>query len=415
LVGVAQDLVAVVMMASGCGAPRTAWAVAVEAGGRIRWRTPLATRGNTITVNLPAIADGPTAYFAQDDTVYAIATDTGRPSWQWTRGSSVSGMWLWQGTLVVLVDQTGPHPLLAGLNTADGAVRWSAPMPGVLGVPTPTVDGGLALLHTDQTLEVVDLADGHRRWSTGGVTAPSVGAVDGLVVAGQAGTLSGFDDRTGRRAWRAAGLPAVPIVRVAAGVVLVTSAMQGGSNSTALTAVNPATGRTLWRLDQGGPLTVLTAAAQGILVASYTPRRALFLLDPVTGKPRWQVDTAIYIGTTPALLAQDVISIEGGVHGYPNVQLVDRTTRSGTVRWQVDLGTRPAGAQKVITVGPHAIVQTVGNQVGTQAPLLAYDLTTGTAAWQTAMPTFVQVPPTVDGTLLLVQPADPPTAHAVTG
>jgi outer membrane protein assembly factor BamB len=382
----------------------------VDDSGHVRWQTPLQTPSSPPSTQAGPVTDGTLAYFTQDGTVFAIQVATGRLVWQWHGGSGVSGMWPAAGLLTVLADQTGPHPVLAGLDTATGQVRWSEPMPGVLGTPLPTTGNGLVLANTGHSLQTVNLSDGRQRWSVPSATDPAgFGAVSGLVLGTTGGTLTAYDEHTGRKRWRLAGLPAQASMRVDSGLALVGAAGYGAGIPTALTAVDPATGKVRWRFDQGSMATVLAAGPQGIAVATSSPQGALYLLDPVSGQARWHANTAVLPDVTPALLPQDVISVEAGV----NVRLVDRAAGNGSVRWQVNLGTRPAGKQPVLTIGSHAVVQTEGP--ASTAPLLAYDLRSGAATWTAPMPTTVPLPPTMSGTTLLVQPSGLATACAATG
>jgi outer membrane protein assembly factor BamB len=148
-------------------------------------------------------------------------------------------------------------------------------------------------------------------------------------------------------------------------------------------------------------------------VATYVPARRLYLLDPRTGRPRWRANTAIAPDTVPLVTAHTVVAVEGGVVGYLAVRLVSRDAATGKQQWAHALAT-PAGPQPVLALAGQAIVQTAPAHAHRPAPLLAYHLATGAPAWQASMPTSAQAPiPAAGG--LLIQPADPGYACALTG
>ena len=358
---------------NGCGPqpPRYAWAVDVTTAGRVVWKTPLPTRnGGFSTVAQPLVA-GPVAVLAQDGIVHGLDLGDGHPLWSWTGGQDVFGMWRWGGLVAVLTDQVSTHSRLTGLDAATGQVRWSLRLPGrgLLGDQAATADGGLAMVTTAGVLQVVNLADGSVRWRRTAGASPALTAAGQLVIFSVNGRLTGYDDQTGQPRWTTGGLPGQPTIQVADGLVLVTSNAQGPGITTALTAVLPATGRIAWRFDTGEPLTVLSAGPAGLTVAAYVFNRWLYLLDPRTGRPRWQAT----------------------------------------------LAASPAGQQQVLQAGPLAVLQTDPSFPGSPAPLLAYQLSSGRAAWQVDMPTFVVTSPVLAPGHVLVQPADLMSSCALAG
>ena len=196
-----------------------------------------------------------------------------------------------------------------------------------------------------------------------------------------------------------------------AGLVLVTSNAQGPGITTALTAVVPATGRVAWRFDPGEPLTVLSAGPAGLAVAAYVFNRRLYLLDPATGRLRWQADTFVAQGIDPLVTSTDVVAAEG----QPAVRLVDRAAADGRVRWQEALPAPPSSPQQVIQAGPLAVLPGTPTWPASVAPLLAYQLSSGRPAWRVDMPAFVQAQPVLTPGRMLVQAADLVTACASAG
>lgn len=401
---------------AGCGSPpsRRAWAVRVTAGGRISWQTPLATHVAAVSSNGPPVLAAGVAVFAQDGQVQGLSLATGRPLWTWRGGQVVDGMWRWGGLVAVLTDQVSDHARITGLDAATGAVRWVLRLPGrgLLGGQAAT-GGALAMVRADGMLQVVSLADGKVLWGRRAGIWPGVAAAAGVVMFGEKERLTGYAARTGRVLWTRTGLPGQTQVQAMAGLALVTSNGSGSGTSAALVAVRPATGNVAWRFNPGSAVTPLAAGPAGLAAATYVPARRLYLLDPRTGRPRWQADTAVALGTSPLITARSIVSVEGGVVGYPVVRLVSRGTATGRMLWANKLATSPAGTQPVLGLAGQAAVQTAGAKTSGKAPLLAYDLGTGRLAWRALMPTFVQAPPVPIPGGLLLQSADPPYACAV--
>lgn len=402
----------------GCGSlpPRHAWAAEVTSAGQVAWRTPVPVRGTAgFGPAIPPLVAGTVGVFAQDGKVHGISLADGREAWSWGDGEPVYGMWRWQSLVVVLTQQVGANARLTGLDAANGGVGWTRRLPGgLLGGQFTTADGGLAILGTNGVLQVVDLGDGRVRWSRFAGRWPGLAAADGVVMFAMGERLTGYDDRTGTIRWKLSGLPGQTQVQAMAGLALVTSNGSGPFTRTALVAVDPANGRIAWQFDPGPAVTPLSAGPAGLAAATYVPARRFYLLDPRTGRPRWGVTTAA-VNTVPLVTRTRVISVEGGMAGFPTVRLVSRSAASGAVLWARRLSTTPAGVQPVLLRAGDAVVQTAPRRAGQPAPLLAYDLATGKPAWTADMPTFVQVPPVPVHGGLLVQPADPPEGCASTG
>jgi len=423
----AVALVAAMLLVAGCGGgssgsgqpdsasstlscqsppPRHAWAEAVSTGGQELWRTSLATDGGSAlqagqVALVPVLANG-VAVVSQDAQVHGLRPADGRPLWSWGDGQPVYGMWRWQDLVVVLTDQVGAHSELTGLDAATGQVRWTARLgASVLGNAVATADGGLAMVTVAGSLRVVSLADGRSRWSTKSGASPALAAAaHGVVVFAGAGRATGYDDRTGRVRWRVTGLPKQAQVRVADGLAIVTSAEQGGTAPTAMTAIAPGSGHVAWRFNRGAALTLLGAGPGGLAISYSDPAEHLYLVNPATGRPRWQVATVAQVqGGSPLITATDVVSVEGRT----SYQVVDRDASTGQVRWRA-----PASSVVVPLVadGPLVVVLDDPVPAGQSAQVRAYRLAGGGLVWQATLATFVQVPLAVLPDGFLVQPAD---------
>jgi outer membrane protein assembly factor BamB len=398
--------------AGSCGTPppRYAWADDVTTGGQLRWQTALPTHsydGGIAMTPAPAILAGPVAVFNQDGVVYGLRLADGHKLWSWPGGQAVYGMWRWDGLVVVLTDQASNHARLTGLDAATGQVRWTLKVPGrgLYANQAATADGGLAMINASSgVLQVVSLADGHLRWQRKTGATPMLTAAAGNVIFAGNGRLTGYDDLTGQPRWTTAeGMPAEPTDQLTGGLVLVTSDVQGGGAPTAVTAVFPATGRIAWRFDPGEPPTVLSAGPAGLAVATYVFNRRLYLLDPRTGRPRWQADTAVALNTIPLITESAVISAEG----IQGTALVARAAADGRVLWRDGLAQSPDSNQQVTQAGSLAILETNPVRPDEPALLTAYHLTSGALAWRVELPTFVPVSPIPVTGGFLVQPSDP--------
>jgi outer membrane protein assembly factor BamB len=391
-----------------CGPPppQRATAVDVTAAGKIGWTARLTPDNqNTDNDNVEPVVAGADAYFAQAGSVRAIDRANGRSSWSWNGGQTVYGMWVWHGLVAVLTDQVSDHARLSGLDEGTGAVRWQLSIrgSGVLGTPQVTTDGGLAWMRTNGDLQVVDLADGRIRWSLSEGRQAIPITSNGIVLTGRNGVLTAWNDETGRRQWTLPGFPLQQSDEVVDHLVLVTSSVVQPSLTTALTAVDPRTGRIVWHFDPGTALAVLSAGPAGVAVATYVPDRRLYLLDPQNGIVQWQANTAVTLDTIPMVLSHDVISIEGGVEGYPGINLVDRGASNGQAKWSVRLQGSPTGKQPVLRSGSLVVVEASG--ANGSASLFAFDMATGALTWRSSMPEFVQIAPVVAERGFLVQAA----------
>ena len=395
----------------GCGPfpPRHAWTEAIGSDGALRWQTPLTVGGESGDETQPPLVVDGLSISAQDGALTALDLGDGHQVWRWTGGGSAYGMWPSGDTVIALTDQVSTHAHLTALDPATGHVVWQDHIAGMglLGDQFLTGDGGLAWMRADGTLQVIDLADGHVRWSHSTGRTPALAAAGGNVLLGKAGTLTAYDAGTGNVRWSTHGHPQEPALTTAAGLVLVSSATMGGDSPTALTAIDPGTGHVRWQYDAGTDLTIVGGTSDGLLVARYVPDRRLTLLDVSDGKPRWTVDTALSLDTQAVFTGDSVVTVEGGVAGYPRVRVVSRSLRSGDVRWQLDATGAVVGRAPLTQLGSLVVVQEMARHPDQPGAATAYDIATGHHVWSASVPTIVQAPATAAGSVLIVQAADP--------
>ena len=420
VLAVAACIAIVIPVATTAGC--TAWAQEVSLTGQVRWQVLLG-RGpeEELGPDAEPLAVGGVAVFAQAGVVHGLRLAGGQALWTYTDGLSVYGMWRWQGLVVVLSGRSGAGPAiegdtwdgrLSGLDAATGVVRWTLPMSGI-GPQTyavATADGGVAVAGMLGQLLMVDMADGTVRWSRAITDPAGLAAAAGLVLYGSSDRLTAYDDRTGVPRWTAASTDMdLPQMQLAAGLLLVSSAFGG----TPVTAYIPATGRVAWTFQtpgaQAGATASWAAVAAGtagvaVAVTNLPGPGGLYLLDPATGRVRWQATTLV--GPSPLLTAAGVIDIEGtAANGLETI--VDRDAADGRIRWQDKLQQQSSTAwqgMELVQAGQLALVK--GNPTpGQPVTLSALRLDDGSLAWQATLPENVaDSPDFVPGQGVLVQP-----------
>jgi outer membrane protein assembly factor BamB len=402
------------------------------------WDHRLRTDPTQSGVAVQPLVLGDTVVFAEEDAVYALRLSDGRLLWRrsftvpraalWS--TMVYGLWGGRGTVAALVGQASPGARLVSLDAATGAVRWTLPLSrqGVTGTVTPIGDGGLAMVLGGGSLAVADLGTGGLRWSRPGQFLPGPVAVGGVLVAAVSGagstgssfgSVSGYDTATGRLLWTRRGIPAQPQLQVVAGRLIVYTNTQNISPRPAVwpvTALSPATGRTLWRAATAGPVGAVSASTGGVAVSSTDPDE-LYLIDPVTGRVRWHRASEVNSTATPLVTGTGVVYVSdsGGGAAPGGTRLAELRASDGSVRWAARLADSVFLTEPVLPFGPYLVVSLGSGQRDDPARLVAYQAATGAVAWTARVPTLVQVPPAVVGRQLLVQPTDPAVACPAEG
>ncbi len=268
----------------------------------------------------------------------------------------------------------GQHAQVGAAATPAPASAHGTPAGGSCGSPPPRYAWAVDVTTAGQMLWKTPLATRNTFFSSS-VQPVAVGPV---AVFAQDGMVRGLDLADGHPLWSWAGGQSVyGMWRWGALIAVLTDQV---SNHSRLTGLDAATGAVRWSLR--------------------LPARGL--LDPRTGRLRWQADTFVALGTVPLVTETDVLVAEG----QPTVRLVDRAAADGRVRWQDTLAEPPLGEQQVLQAGPLAVLQGDPSRSEAPAPLLAYQLTSGRLAWRVDLPTFVQSPPVLGPGQMLVQPAD---------
>jgi outer membrane protein assembly factor BamB len=403
---------------------RHAWAYEVTVAGKVIWRAHLPTNATDAGVAVQPLAVGGEAVFAEFNAVYALRRPDGRQLWQhsfpYPKSEDYAGwvydLWYWHGTVIALSGQVSSTARLTAIDAATGAVRWTLKLPsaGLLGTQAMTSNGVLGMLRPNGVLAAADLSTGKVLWSHKNGTSPGPVAVGDVIVAGSNGRAIGYDAKTGAVLWTARGLPATTMLTEADGLVLVQSDVFGGTGDpTAVTALEPRTGRVAWRFDIGIQPEILGAGPAGIVMAIYNPDR-LYLVNQATGRARWSAATfaaALSGGDGVQIVtAGSVVQVEG--RGVPH--LVKRSAATGKVLWSTALTGSLAGLHLALA-GPNVLV-TLGPPTGTAGSRLwAFRLASGTVAGSTALAALATPPMAAAGTETLVQVDDPVCAVALSG
>jgi outer membrane protein assembly factor BamB len=408
---------------------RRAWATAITSTGHVAWQVSLPTAAQQQGIVLQPLVIGGVAVFAEENAVYGIRVSDGRQLWRRvfskdiaSESGAVYGLWQADDRLVVLTGQVSANARLTALTPSTGAVRWTLrlPAPGLLGSQAQASGGTLAVLRPDGVLESVDLATGTVLWTRH--VGPSAGpaAVGPVIAAGGHALAVGYAGQGGGRAlWTARGLPPATNLTAAGGLFLAWSNAQGGGAPTAVTALNPRTGRLAWRFDPGPAVTILGAGPAGIALATYTAHPRLYLVNPATGRVRWSAATfaAAEYGLPGQLVVTGsrVILAEGSAGG---TRLAVRNAADGRVLWSTPLGADAEGGANLALLplaAGQAVAATVWQGSGLSTRLTVNRLATGAPLGSRTLPDLVMAPLTVAGTSVLAQSDSPACAIAATG
>lgn len=412
------------------------WAAAATDAGAVRWKARLPNLAAAFVGAAPLQVGG-VAFFGYGNVLYALRARDGRQVWKRAfpaKGGSptetVSGLWAWHGSLIVLA---GPFGLggtggaadqLFALSPATGAVRWSLELTtqGLYGSVARTSNGVLVGITRPGALKAVDLSTGRLLWSR--PLAPdqeSDGPVaSGTVIATAArGTVTGFDARTGRVLWTRHGLPSrVDVLGAPGGRVLVYDLFQQGKPFP-VTALAAGSGRVLWRLATSGPVTAISVR-HGWLAVGTSGTYRLSLVDPVSGHVRWSGATYVVNGMTWDITATDFVYVMSESYGAPHpglTEVVDRRLPAGTVRWSVPLADWSTGTV-LAPQGPNVLVLEPPGAGTSQMVLRAVDTATGTTKAAGPLSFFPRLTALSGGSALLetLPPACPSAAGpAATG
>jgi len=257
--------------------------------------------------------------------------------------------------------------ILRSLRLDTGQKRWQISLGGGVSGPS-VVDGSIYVTDGNGIVHAVDAATGSQRWQSTtqvvGATSAAVGG-SGVYIGTSDGALVALDARTGAQLWRTAVAASGNVVNPPAfnnGDVFVGTALDG------FFALDGASGAIRWHFDTGSDITGTAVATDtAVYIGAGTEAKSghLWALDPATGRVLWTVDDPI---STPAIAD----GIGYSVSGIGIVTARDLTT--GTERWRIQLPgpvRAPAMAQGILYL-----------QADGRHQVYAIDAATGSELWQ---------------------------------
>jgi outer membrane protein assembly factor BamB len=290
---------------------------------------------------------------SRDGRLYALDAATGALRWAYEAGAPVGGAPLVTDHRVVFVTRGNiVHAVDRRTGSAEWTVRTGADLPLVWGLegwdyllPSPVPWEDTILVGSgDGHLYALDGADGSERWRlpTGGRIRSAPAVVDGIAYVGSGdGFVYGADVRTGREAWRfrTAGVDmnaaewGFDRTQIQGSPAVADGTLYIGSRDASLYAVDLATGRARWTVEDGSSWVVTSPALVGGTV--YTGRSSsgrFRALDAATGQERWMHQTGGPIFSSPVVVDETVYFGSGD----RRVWALDAGT--GTVRWSFVTG-----------------------------------------------------------------------------
>ncbi len=302
--------------------PTIAWRL--EAGG------PLHTS--------PSITAGTVFQGTTKGALWAVDLDTGAVRWRTDLDGALTSPTVIDD-LVVVGSTTG---WLKALDRTTGSVRWSLALGGQARAAPAPFEDGVVVGTSDGRVSFVGVADGSVAWTAdvaGQVARSAAIAGRTVVVPVEPGSLVALDARSGDELWRASiakdgdvGTPSID-----AGRVLTASGLDASSAADrAIVAVDFETGAQLWRWASPTGDRIYTPAMRdrGAFVVSEGGFAAA--LDPATGREMWRTSVAGPAEANP-IVAGDVVAIadDGG-----SVSALD--AMDGRIRWQAPIEGVPA-------------------------------------------------------------------------
>jgi outer membrane protein assembly factor BamB len=245
--------------------------------------------------------------------VTAVNESNGRIRWSRALGTDVYGEWLIGRTLVVDIDQVGPHAQVVGLNPSSGALDWRYRPGGngLYGDPVPAGDVGLVIVASPHELGLIDAASGRLRWHHW-IALPDEPVTDGTTVAVAAGSaIRGFAVATGELRWTRGGIDSMALLTLDDGVVVIGS--QVSQDPTPIAGYELATGRQAWALGLDAGSWQLTATPAGLVAVQDYPvdQGGLDLVEPATGHIAWRssIGHPVFLASPPVVVGSNLAMV----------------------------------------------------------------------------------------------------------
>jgi outer membrane protein assembly factor BamB len=339
----------------------------------------------------PAIAGGIVYFGSYDEHIYAVDAATTQVRWKLKTGDSVHSSPVVQGGVVYAGSEDGA---LYAVDAGSGAEKWKSrtygyfilldrkgvcceeylntnlPAPGTgynqrilhgysgFGVSaSPVITGGMVYFGgEDEHFYAAGVATGMATWiskAPSGITSSAAAGGGAIYFVNDEGTLFSLSAQSGRENWRFHTLNTFlsSSVTVANGVVYLAGggayAWAGEAISSALWAIDAATGREIWRFrvkDAG-----VTAPIVFENRVYFAAGNNLYAIDALTGRKIWGFDTGRYVSASPSLA--DGIVYVGNGEGY--LYAIDASTGREEWRFKADdeITSAPAIANGMVYFG----------------------------------------------------------------
>lgn len=360
--------------------------------GGVKWRVKT---GDAVR-STPAVTATRLYVGSGDGFLYALERATGKTIWRFNAGSPVHASPAVAGGVVIAatlggrifaVDQSAGR-VRWSMQTGDTLPRNIAPAGGWdLLVSSPVITGTTAVIGgRDGIVYALDVATGRVRWrgKTNGKIRGTPAISEGVVVVGSwDGRVYAYDLATGQEKWvnRTVGdtldLKAFGYDRRA---IQGSPAISGGqvfvgSRDGGLYGIDFKTGERQWRATHRGSWVVGSASAEpGRVIVGSSDAHFVHAVDPATGKDIWRLETGMNVLASPLRVADQVViglyHTEGAGGG---VWALDAAT--GAVRWKLNLDaavmSSPVAADGELYVGTEDGSVVAIEQVSQAVPRLA--------------------------------------------
>ncbi|MCI0695895.1 PQQ-binding-like beta-propeller repeat protein [candidate division KSB1 bacterium] len=298
--------------------------------------------------------------------VYGLSLQDGKEQWRFQTGKGVYSTPAIANDKVVFGSADGN---IYCLNVTDAKLIWKFPTAAPV-VATPRIENGMVYLgSSDQKFRAIHLDTGQLKWEFDGVsgfveTKPLI--YDGKVIFGAWGTfLYALNRKDGALAWQwTNGNPGVLYSPAACWPVAAHGKIFIVAPDRFMTAIDAATGKTVWRSNrhQVREAIGLSADAQTVYARCMTDTLLAFSASATTPQLQWLTSCGYGYDIDPSMpLEKDGVIFFGTKNGF--VFAVD--AKSGAVKWQ-----HRVGVTVVNTVAPIAENRVVATDMDGRVMLL---------------------------------------------
>ncbi len=296
----------------------------------------------------PVVSDKTVFFGSNDGFLYALTAKSGKLVWKFQTGDRVMGRpTLAGGHLYALSDDGYLYKLdlrsarmIWKFDTHGGAVRElpssKSQTYDYLTSAAAVSDGIVYIGSADKRLYAVDAETGQEKWhfDTGGIVRSIPAVAGGLVFTGSFDhNVYALDGRTGELRWKFDTRR-----EVVSAPLVVDGTVYIGSRCADLFALDAATGKVKWKVFYWSSWVESSASMlNGTLYIGSSDYQRLLAIDPLSGKPRWNINLDGSVWSTPAVTNQNVYVGVVGVTDYfiehhGGFFAVDRA--SGKIAWR---------------------------------------------------------------------------------